>query len=248
MKLHPKRAVALVLALIILCTIQITCVALVASSNGISEESSSEAKASVIKVEPATTETADETKTNESSEVETSVEEKTVAPEMVPAKTKKPAEVKKAKNKDVTTESVITENIDATTESITTENTELSKSSYTEDDLFYLAAAVCREAGGSSEEIQLLVANVVINRVNSSRYPNTIYGVLTQRMQYGTMWKYGISFPKWANQKVKNQCYSVARRILEGERVCPANVVFQAEFKQGSGVYKKFEGFYFCYC
>lgn len=236
MNLHPKRVIALMLALFILCTIQITCVALTVSSNGTSEESSSEAKASVMKVEPATTETTDETKTNESSKAETSVEDKTVAPETVPAKTEKPAEVKKAENKDVTTEPV------------TTETTELSKSSYTEDDLFYLAAAVCREAGGSSEEIQLLVANVVINRVNSSRYPNTIYGVLTQRMQYGTMWKYGISFPKWADQKVKDQCYSVARRILEGERFCPANVVFQAEFKQGSGVYKEFDGFYFCYC
>lgn len=236
MNLHHKRAFTAIIALIILCTIQITCVALTLTSSGTSEESSSEAKASVMKVEPATTETTDETKTNESSKVETSVEEKTVAPETVPAKTEKPAEVKKAENKDVTTEPV------------TTETTELSKSSYTEDDLFYLAAAVCREAGGSSEEIQLLVANVVINRVNSSRYPNTIYGVLTQRMQYGTMWKYGISFPKWADQKVKDQCYSVARRILEGERVCPANVVFQAEFKQGSGVYKEFDGFYFCYC
>ena len=53
------------------------------------------------------------------------------------------------------------------------------KKNYTDDDLFYLAAAVCREAGGESEEIQLLVANVVINRVNSSIYPDTIYGVLT---------------------------------------------------------------------
>lgn len=236
MNLHPKRVIALILTLFILCTISITCVALTVSPDAASEKSSSEAKASVMKVEPATTETTDETKTKETPKKETPVEEKTVAPETVPAKTEKPAEVKKAESKDVTTEPV------------TTETTELSKSSYTEDDLFYLAAAVCREAGGSSEEIQLLVANVVINRVNSSLYPDTIYGVLTQRMQYGTMWKYGISFPKWADQKVKDQCYSVARRILEGERVCPANVVFQAEFKQGSGVYKEFDGFYFCYC
>lgn len=234
MNLHPKRVIALILTLFILCTISITC--LTVSPDAASEKSSSEAKASVMKVEPATIETTDETKTKETPKKETPVEEKTVAPETVPTKTEKPAEVKKAENKDVTTEPV------------TTETTKLSKSSYTEDDLFYLAAAVCREAGGSSEEIQLLVANVVINRVDSSLYPDTIYGVLTQRMQYGTMWKYGISFPKWADQKVKDQCYSVARRILEGERVCPANVVFQAEFKQGSGVYKEFDGFYFCYC
>lgn len=119
--------------------------------------------------------------------------------------------------------------------------------SYTDDELFYLAAVVCREAGGSSEEIQLLVANVVINRVNSSLYPDTIYDVLTDYRQYGMMWKYGVSFPDWADQKVKDRCYSVAKRILDGERFCPENVLFQAEFKQGSGVFKEFDGFYFCY-
>ena len=119
---------------------------------------------------------------------------------------------------------------------------------YEKSDLYYLAAAVCREAGGESEEIQLLVANVIINRVNSSIYPDTIYEVLTEYKQYGTMWKYGVSFPDWADDKVKEQCYSVAKRILEGERFCPENVLFQAEFKQGSGVYKQFgDDYYFCY-
>lgn len=122
-----------------------------------------------------------------------------------------------------------------------------AKPAYSEDDLFYLAAAVCREAGGESEEIQLLVANVIINRVNSSVYPDTIYEVLTQKRQYGTMWRDGISFPDWATDDVKNQCYSVARRILDGERFCPENVLYQAEFKQGSGVYKEYPGYYFCY-
>lgn len=118
---------------------------------------------------------------------------------------------------------------------------------YSDEDLFYLAVAVCREAGGESEEIQLLVANVIINRVSSSVYPDTIYEVLTQRKQYGTMWRDGISFPSWATEKVQEQCYSVAQRILEGERVCPENVLFQAEFEQGSGIYKYCDGYYFCY-
>lgn len=120
--------------------------------------------------------------------------------------------------------------------------------SYTEDDLYYLSAAICREAGGESEEIQLLVANVVINRVNSSIYPNTIYDVLTDCKQYGMMWKYGVSFPNWADQKTINHCYAIAERILNGERVCPENVLFQAEFEQGSGIFKQFgDNFYFCY-
>ena len=142
------------------------------------------------------------------------------------------------------TTDVADESTEKTTEPVV--STEPEKT-YTDDDLFYLAAAVCREAGGESEEIQLLVANVVINRVNSSIYPDTIYGVLTDYRQYGMMWKYGVSFPKWADQKTIDHCYDVARRILDGERVCPDNVLFQAEFVQGSGIYKEFDGFYFCY-
>lgn len=151
---------------------------------------------------------------------------------------------------EATTEKLIEETQPESTEPATEEVTEPTEEvkSYTEDDLFYLAAAVCREAGGESEEIQLLVANVIINRVNSSIYPDTIYEVLTEYKQYGTMWKYGVSFPDWADDKVKEQCYSVAKRILEGERFCPENVLFQAEFEQGSGIYKQFgDDYYFCY-
>ena len=72
--------------------------------------------------------------------------------------------------------------------------------------MFYLAAAVCREAGGASEEVQLLVANVVINRVNSPIYPDTVYDVLTDYKQYGVMWKYGVSFPKWADEETIDHC------------------------------------------
>lgn len=158
-------------------------------------------------------------------------------------------EMKNTETNETTTENT-TETQPESTEQVTEETTEPTEEvkNYTDDDLFYLAAAVCREAGGESEEIQLLVANVVLNRVNSSIYPDTIYEVLTQYKQYGTMWKYGVSFPDWANEKVKEQCYSVAKRILEGERYCPENVLFQAEFKQGSGVFKQFgDDYYFCY-
>lgn len=137
-----------------------------------------------------------------------------------------------------------------TTAAFVMKTTELPKyvNNYTDDDLYYLAAAVCCEAGGESEEIQLLVANVVINRVNSPLFPNTIYGVLTQYKQYGMMWKYGVSFPTWANQNTIDHCYAIAKRILDGERVCPENVLFQAEFVQGSGIFKQFgDKFYFCY-
>lgn len=148
---------------------------------------------------------------------------------------------------EAVTEPSLVETYPLETEVVVDYTGEQTNGSYEDSDLFYLAAAICNEAGGSSEEIQLLVANVVINRVNSPLFPNTIYDVLTQHMQYGMMWKYGVDFPEWASQEVKDRCYDVAQRILEGERVCPEDVVFQAEFIQGSGIYKEIDGFYFCY-
>lgn len=116
-----------------------------------------------------------------------------------------------------------------------------------EDDLYYLAAAVCCEASGEDMDIMLKVANVVVNRVNSSSFPNSIYRVLTAKHQYGTFWCDGIYFPSWATDEDINASYTAARRILNGERVLPYNVVYQAEFPQGSGTYRHYEGFYFCY-
>lgn len=112
---------------------------------------------------------------------------------------------------------------------------------------YYLACAICQEVGGLDDDMKMLVGNVIMNRVASKYFPNSIYGVLTQKYQYGMMWKYGIKFPAYANQKMIERCYAVADRLLAGERVCPSNVIFQAEFKQGSGVYYYANGVYFCY-
>lgn len=52
------------------------------------------------------------------------------------------------------------------------------------DETILLAAVVQMEAGGQGYEGKLAVASVVMNRVNSSRYPNTITGVIYQKGQF----------------------------------------------------------------
>lgn len=123
---------------------------------------------------------------------------------------------------------------------------------YTEDDLFCLAAAIYQEAGayGSSNDTRMLIGNVVLNRVKSDLYPDTIREVLEQYGQWGTMWTDGVEFPAdakedYAQAAVEN-VYDCARRLLEGERVCPDNVLFAAEFEQGGGVYTVSDGIFFC--
>ena len=114
--------------------------------------------------------------------------------------------------------------------------------SYSKGDLNLLARVVYAEAGSDwcSDEMQLLVANVVINRMRDRRFPDTLRGVVYQRGQYACAYKLGRVKPN--ARAVKN-----AKRVLDGERFCPAKVVYQSEFRQGKGLWKKVGNQYFCY-
>ena len=104
-----------------------------------------------------------------------------------------------------------------------------------------LARIIFAEAGGSTEEDMLLVGNVVLNRVNNPKFPNSIRDVIFAQGQYSPTWNGAIY--KTPSEKA----WECAKRLMDGERFCPENVVFQAQFKQGKGVWKKVEKHYYCY-
>ncbi len=52
---------------------------------------------------------------------------------------------------------------------------------YNANDLYWLSRIISSEAGGESLYGQIAVGNVVLNRVDSRQYPNTIYGVIFDR-------------------------------------------------------------------
>ena len=82
---------------------------------------------------------------------------------------------------------------------------------------------------------------VVMNRVNSDDWPDTVRDVLYQTGQYSTTGKF---FTK----TVPDECLEMARRIIEdGTPDVPETVVFQSMRKQGSGVWKLISTDYFCY-
>ena len=117
---------------------------------------------------------------------------------------------------------------------------ETNKNDINNDELMLLAKLIYLENGNNTDLAQLLTGNVVLNRVASSKYPNTIKGVIYQKGQYSVASKISKTTP--SDRAIKN-----AKRLLSGERFCPKNVVYQSRFKQGSGVYKKINGEYFCY-
>jgi hypothetical protein len=112
--------------------------------------------------------------------------------------------------------------------------------------LYLLAQLIYSEAGSDwiSNEIQLMVGSVVMNRVASDEFPNTIYDVVHQYNQY--------QFIKFGTKVIPNQrAIDNAKLILDGYRNCPSNIVWQSECRQGDGTYKRFKinnkTIYFCY-
>lgn len=87
---------------------------------------------------------------------------------------------------------------------------------YSEDDLYWLAKIISAEAEGESFEGKLAVGSVVLNRVRSSEFPSTVYGVIFDR-------KNGVQFTPVANGEIYGKADSesilAAKRCLEGGTV-----------------------------
>ena len=108
---------------------------------------------------------------------------------------------------------------------------------------YLLARLVYAEAGSESDEHQQAVASVVLNRMNSDKFPDSIDEVIYQRnpLQYACIEDGNID--KIPDERaIKNAYY-----IWDNGSIIPDNVLYQAEFKQGSGLYKQIGNTYFCY-
>ena len=110
-------------------------------------------------------------------------------------------------------------------------------------DVLNLARIIQAENGGHEDDEALLLTGVVIlKRVKSKHYPDTIIGVISQKGQYSTY-----ADGKFWNKPSKRSM-RIAKKILKtniAERY-PDNLVFQSEFMQGREVYKKLGYEYFC--
>ena len=66
-------------------------------------------------------------------------------------------------------------------------NTTSSSTNYSAEDLKLLVCLIHSEAGSESYDGKLAVANIVLNRVKSSKYPNNIHDVIYQRGQFSVV-------------------------------------------------------------
>lgn len=119
--------------------------------------------------------------------------------------------------------------------------TEEEPSLYSEEDLYILAHAICGEGQGYPDDEQLYIGSVILNRRAHGAYPDTIKGVVFQRGQYACTWDGNYDRePTEAN-------WRNARWLLENGSILPGNVVYQAGFRQGSGLYVQTRYHKYCY-
>ena len=87
-------------------------------------------------------------------------------------------------------------------------------SGYTKDDVRWLSRIIEAESASEPKQGQIAVGNVVLNRVKSPEYPNTIYGVIFDK-------KHGVQFQPVMNNTIYNtpskECVDSARRAMSGE-------------------------------
>ncbi len=118
------------------------------------------------------------------------------------AKEKKARKAKKAKTAKKTSKSLA--------------STKREKTSVTVDERTLLAALIYCEAGNQCREGKVAVGAVVLNRMKSKKYPNTMRKVIYQRGQFGPAIT-GKLDRILAKNKIPKACYKAADAALAGE-------------------------------
>lgn len=116
--------------------------------------------------------------------------------------------------------------------------------SYSDDDVWYLSRVIQAESGYCQKEMMEGVGSVVLNRVADDRFPDSIPEVIQQPGQYSTL--------SWlSSQTPTEEVMDVTIDLLENGSKFPPEVVWQANFPQGSGTYQtlstSYSTMYFCY-
>lgn len=122
---------------------------------------------------------------------------------------------------------------------------------YTAEELEMLALVIYQEAGSDlcTDDTRLMVGNVVMNRIADPRFPDTMHEVVTEERAYGRLHWTGIVWPDRASDPAEahaiSRAFTIAKKVLQGERTLPEDVVFQSEYIMGDIVAYS-DGMYFC--
>lgn len=112
---------------------------------------------------------------------------------------------------------------------------DISEVTFAEGDRYLLANLIYCEAGGEPYEGQLAVGSVVINRVLSSKYPDTVVGVIYQNKQFSPVASGRLDLAL-ATNKATQKCYQAADEAMSGVTNVGTCVYFRTPIEGLSGI------------
>lgn len=124
-------------------------------------------------------------------------------------------------------------------------------SDFTNDEVYMLARCVEAEAGVNNLESQKYVTQVILNRLNSKKYPNTLEEVIYQKS--GKVPQFSVAYNGAMNREVKASTLFNVLSVLEHGTDMPKDVFyFYADYVTNNWVntretYKVVEGTVFAY-
>jgi N-acetylmuramoyl-L-alanine amidase len=131
--------------------------------------------------------------------------------------------------------------------------TPVSTPKYSQDELYWLAKIIHAEAPDDTDEGQIAVGNVVMNRVNHPDFPNTIYDVIWQKT--GKLYQFSPCGDGGIKRELSDKACKNAQLVLEGKRILPDDILFfymptkgnQKDWIRSRKIYKKIGVHRFCY-
>jgi spore germination cell wall hydrolase CwlJ-like protein len=112
---------------------------------------------------------------------------------------------------------------------------DISQVTFDEGDRYLLANLIYCEAGGKPYEGQVAVGAVVVNRLLSNRYPDTIAGVIYARGQFSPVGsgRYAIAL---AENRATSSCYQAADAAMSGVTNVGTCVYFRTPIEGLTGI------------
>lgn len=113
-----------------------------------------------------------------------------------------------------------------------------------DEDVYILACLVYHEARGESFEGQVAVIEVVLNRMLSVYFPDTVEEVVFQK--YGDIWQFSPAPYLYSAEPDKEQYLAVHTAIEEREHILSEDTVYFSTEPYNESVDKIIGNHYFC--
>ncbi|WP_167958192.1 cell wall hydrolase [Anaerosporobacter faecicola] len=188
-------------------------------------------------VNDTTSQEVDQTTTSDSTNTEENTTEETETAETTET-------VEESKNEETDNVDKVKEVKETSTKTTTTKKVTTAKVSYTKAELRLLSALIYCEAGNESYAGKLAVGIIVVNRMESKAFPNTLKGVVYQKSQFGPVRNGSLNraLNEYDNNKFtsarEKQCIKAAKAALSGTKT----ITYK---KNGKTTKKNLSGYYY---